>query len=300
MIIRTFFVLVLVIALTFALASCEGSVQEIIGDYEHSENLAEQIMSAPENDIKEPTPPMAVDRVDEARYTQQRVDEDTQYNKVVFESEILRITQISRYVYQHTSYYNGNIPCNGMVVVYQNKAIVFDTTIDDKSSSELIDWITESLNAEIIAVIPTHFHIDSLGGLNEFHNRGISSYAYYKTIQLAIENGLPVPQHGFGGIMELEIGDEKVNVAFMGEGHTSDNIIGYFTLENIMFGGCLIRNIGAGKGNIREANLEEWSGTVRNIRLRFPNVEKIIVGHGEIGGSELLDYTINLYGQFEQ
>ena len=228
---------------------------------------------------------------------QQRVDENREYNEVVYESEILHIKQISKHVYQHTSYLYGNIPCHGMFIVYENKAVVFDATVDDESSSELIDWITESLKSEIIAVIPTHYHIDNLGGLNEFHNRRIGSYAYDKTIQITTEHSLAVPQYGFNGYMELEIGDQKVYVEFMGEGHTVDNIIGYFPLENIMFGGCLIKALGDDKGNITEANVEVWSETVRNIKLKYPNVEKIIVGHGEMGGPELLDYTIDLFEQ---
>jgi len=83
----------------------------------------------------------------------------------------------------------------------------------------------------------------------------------------------------------------------LGEGHTIDNTIGYFSLENIMFGGCLIKALGDGKGNITEANVEAWATTVMNIKLKYPDVEKIIVGHGEMGGSELLDYTINLFEQ---
>ena len=283
-------IFVLICMLIVAFTACNN-------DNDIANDLQEQQILEQSTILEQPDEADADVLVDDE--VQQQIYEEIQFNEIVYESEILRITRVSRYVYKHTSYY-GRFPCHGMVIVYQNEVVVFDTAIDDKSSSELINWITESLNAEIIAVIPTHFHIDSLGGLNEFHNRGIRSYAYDKTIQLAIENRLPVPKHGFDGFMELEIGDQKVYVAFMGEGHTIDNIIGYWTLENIMFGGCLIRNIGGGTGNTADASLGEWSETVRNIKLRFPNVEKIIVGHGEIGGSELLDYTINLFQQFEQ
>lgn len=229
--------------------------------------------------------------------TRQKTEKDSQYNEIVYQSETLNIKQISKYVYQHTSYLYTNTPCNGMVVVYQNEAVVFDTTVDDESSSELIDWITEALNAEIIAVIPTHYHVDNLGGLNAFHNRGILSYAYDRTIQKTIENDLPVPRHGFDGYMELAIGDETVHVEFVGEGHTFDNVLGYFPLEHILFGGCLIKESGDGNGNISEANLEAWAETVRNIKIKYPNVEKIITGHGKMGGLELLDYTIHLFEQ---
>jgi len=221
-------------------------------------------------------------------------DEDEQYDEV-YKSEILSIKQVSKHVYQHTSYLDANTPCNGMLIIYGNKAVVFDTTVDDESSSQLIDWITTAMKSEIIAVIPTHYHIDNLGGLNEFHSRGINSYTNDKTIQIAAEKNLPVPRHGFNGYMELKIGDEKVYSEFLGEGHTPDNIIGYFPLENIMFGGCLIKALNDGKGNITEANIEEWPQTVKNVKLRYPNTEKIIIGHGEIGGMEIIDYTIRLF-----
>ena len=210
------FIFVLIGVLIFTLTACNTNIM----------NDSQELQSQEQNTVQEQPYETDVDFVVDD-HVQPQVDEDIQFNEIVYESELLRITRASRHVYQHTSYY-GQIPCHGMVVVYENEAIVFDTAIDDKSSAELITWITDSLNAEIIAVIPTHFHIDSLGGLNEFHNRGIRSYAYDKTIQLAIENGLPVPQHGFDSYMELEIGNQRVYLAFMGEGHTIDNIIGYW------------------------------------------------------------------------
>ncbi len=66
-------------------------------------------------------------------------------------------------------------------------------------------------------------------------------------------------------------------------------------LEDIMFGGCLIKEEGAGKGNLAEANVEEWPNTVRKVKMKYPEVKKIIVGHGKSGGIELLDYTIKLF-----
>jgi metallo-beta-lactamase class B len=216
----------------------------------------------------------------------------------VYKSEILTIIQISEHVYQHISYLNtedyGKVSCNGVVITNKNEAVVFDTPVDDQSSSELIDWITKFLKSKIITVIPTHYHIDNLGGLNEFHKQGIPSYAYKKTIQIAKENELPMPQNSFDDFMELKVGNEIVNIDFLGEGHTCDNIIGYFPLEDFMFGGCLIKELGAGKGNLEEANVAEWSETVKKVKKKYPNVKMIIPGHGNLGGIELLDYTIHL------
>jgi metallo-beta-lactamase class B len=219
--------------------------------------------------------------------------------KEVYKSETLIIKQISEYVYQHISFLDteewGKVACNGMIVAYQNETVVFDTPTDNETSHELIEWITNSLNYKILAVIPTHSHIDNLGGLDEFQRQGVASYSHNKTIQITKESGLPVPQHGFDNYMELAVGVEKVQIAFFGEGHTSDNIVGYFPLEDIMFGGCLIKALGDGKGNLAEANTAEWSDTVKKKKKKYPKVKKIIIGHGKSGGLELLDYTINLF-----
>ena len=219
--------------------------------------------------------------------------------KEIYKSEALIINQISQHTYQHISFLDtkdfGKVPCNGMIVASNHEAVIFDTPCDNETSSELIDWITKSLKCKITAIIPTHYHVDNLGGLEEFHKRGIPSFAYNKTIQIANEKGYCVPKNGFEKYMELKVGDEKIYVDFLGEGHTCDNVIGYFSLENIMFGGCLIKEFGSGKGNLEEANAEEWSETVTTVKKKYPKAKKIIPGHGKLGGIELLDYTINLF-----
>ncbi|MDR0232505.1 MAG: subclass B1 metallo-beta-lactamase [Dysgonamonadaceae bacterium] len=224
---------------------------------------------------------------------------DVKAEKEVYKSETLLINQISEHVYQHISFLDfenyGKVSCNGMIVANENESIVFDTPVDNETSSELIDWITKSLNCKITAVIPTHYHNDNLGGLDEFHKQDITSYAYNKTIQIAKENDYSVPQHGFDKYMELNVGNEKVYIEFFGEGHTCDNIVGYFPLEDIMFGGCLIKENGAGKGNLAESNVEEWSETVKKVKEKYPNTKTVIPGHGQLGGMELLDYTIHLF-----
>jgi metallo-beta-lactamase class B len=91
------------------------------------------------------------------------------------------------------------------------------------------------------------------------------------------------------------VGDKKVYLGFFGEGHTKDNTIAYFPNDNILFGGCLIKGVDAGKGNLEDANLAAWSATVQNVKNNYPKVKTVIPGHGRLGGIELLDYTIQLF-----
>jgi metallo-beta-lactamase class B len=219
--------------------------------------------------------------------------------KVIFESSELVITQITPNGFQHTSYLQtndfGNVPCNGLIVRNNKEVIVFDSPTNDSASIALIDFIRSSLNCEVKAIIPTHFHNDCLGGLKAFHKNNIPSYAYFKTIEFAKENQYEVPKNAFLDTLRLSIGESFVTSSFFGEGHTRDNVVGYFPDENLLFGGCLIKELNATKGYLGDANLNEWSSTVQKIRHRYPNLKTVVPGHGNIGSLNLLDYTFALF-----
>lgn len=219
--------------------------------------------------------------------------------KVLYKSELLIITQVSPHAYEHTTFLMtetwGKVPCNGMIVVNQGEALIFDTPSDEKSSEELIQWVKQNLKTEIKGIIPTHFHGDAMGSLAVFHQHKISSYANRQTIALAKAQNLTIPQHGFEGTLTLKLGNKNVQAAFLGEGHTKDNIVGYFPDEGVLFGGCLIKELDAGKGYLGDANLATWSKTVETVKQTYPKAKIVIPGHGERGDQALLDYTIRLF-----
>jgi metallo-beta-lactamase class B len=220
-------------------------------------------------------------------------------SKEIYKSETLIVTQIAENSFLHTSFKQTNdfgyVPCNGLIVRNSNEVIIFDTPTNDKSSEELIKWIKETLNCKINAIIPTHFHDDCLGGLKAFHENNIPSYANFKTIELAEVNKYEVPKNGFKDSINLKVGNENITAKFLGEGHTKDNVVGYFPSENVMFGGCLIKELKAGKGYLGDANVPAWSSTVENVKKEYPSVKIVVPGHGKYGNQELLDYTIKLF-----
>ncbi len=217
----------------------------------------------------------------------------------VYKTQTLSIVELAPNVYQHISYLStqdfGKVSCNGMIVVNNKEAVVFDTPADSAATVELMNWVGQQLQAKIVAVVPTHFHNDCLGGLKEFHAQGIPSYAHNMTIDLARENKVTLPQQGFDVAKEIKVGHTKVSIRYFGEGHTKDNVVAYFADEDIMFGGCLIKEIGATKGYLGDANVRDWAATVLKVKQYYPKVKKVIPGHGEIGDIKLLDYTIKLF-----
>lgn len=226
---------------------------------------------------------------------------DDNIDSLLHNSEKLIIEKITDHVYLHTSFLNtesfGRVPCNGMIVVNGDEAVVFDTPTDHESSKELIRFINEKISKNLVGVVATHFHSDCVGGLETFHQNKISSYASDRTIKLLKnkESDNLIPTNSFGDLLELAVGDKKVYAEFFGAGHTMDNVIGYFPHQDVIFGGCLIKEVGAGKGNLEDADVKEWSETVRKIKTRHPNLTTVIPGHGKPGGTELLDYTIEMF-----
>ncbi len=221
--------------------------------------------------------------------------------KSVYKSDILRIEKLSRNTYVHISYLEtdnfGKVGCNGLLVVNKGEVVVFDTPVDNESSLELINWIENDQGNEIVGVVVTHFHIDCLGGLKAFHDASVPSYSNNQTIELLDADELNLPLNGFEGRTELMVGNKPVLIEYFGEGHTKDNVVGYFPSEKVLFGGCLIKSLRAGKGNLNDANIEEWANTVNKIKLAYPDVKTVVPGHGKAGGVELLDFTMEMFGQ---
>ncbi len=223
----------------------------------------------------------------------------SQSQTFIYESENIRVEQLTTNTFRHISFLStedfGKVSCNGMIVIDKNEALIFDTPANDRDSRELIGWVEETLKCKVVGIVVTHFHNDCLGGLAGFHERNIPSYASFKTIELAKSNGVQVPHHAIDKYSEIEIGSKKVINEFLGEGHTRDNIVSYFPDDQVLFGGCLIKSLGAGKGFLGDANIYAWSNTVRAVKSRYSDVKVVIPGHGQPGNSDLLDYTIELF-----
>lgn len=217
----------------------------------------------------------------------------------LYTSDLLNVTGLSENTFVHTSFLQtddfGKVPCNGLVVRDGDEAVVFDTPTDDASSKELIRWVQDVLKCKIVAIVPTHFHNDCLGGLSAFHAAGILSLANVKTCELAAQNHMTVPQKAFSEKSQLHVGTKEVQLRFFGEGHTRDNIVAYFPAEQVLFGGCLIKELQATKGFLGDANVEAWSSTVAYIQSAFPQLKHVVPGHGATGDARLLEYTRRLF-----
>lgn len=213
----------------------------------------------------------------------------------------LRVERLTDHVYLHVSMLQtdnfGKVACNGLVYIKNNEALVFDTPTNDSLSELLIAWIEEDQNAAIKGLIVNHFHVDCTGGIEAFHQHGIASYGSKLTQEIAIARGEGVVQKTFSGnTFKMTFHNGPVaECHVLGEAHTIDNIVTYLPKEKVLFGGCMIKSLTSGKGNLADATPGQWSRTVQHVKDAFPNASVIVPGHGKPGGTELLDYTIAMF-----
>lgn len=211
----------------------------------------------------------------------------------------LEIIQLTPNIYQHISYAEisgfGRVASNGMILINDDKAFLFDTPPTELLTQQLADWITQTLKLKLVGFIPNHWHIDCMGGLAYLQRIGIESYANQITIDIAKKKNLPVPMHGFRDSLNLTLGKTKINCYYLGAGHSMDNIVVWIPSEKVLFAGCLVKELNAkGLGNTVDGDLAAYPQTIEKVLQKFPDAKIVIPGHGSVGGIELIRHTKEL------
>lgn len=210
----------------------------------------------------------------------------------------LEIIKLSEQDYIHVSFlqdqHGGYIPCNGYIRVQEGEAFIFDTPINDTLSEQLIAFVQEDLKATIKGVQVSHSHMDGAGGINAFAKAKIPTYASAKTAALLAQDSVAV-SNSFSQKDSIQIAKNFIVMEYLGPAHSDDNSIAYIQASDILLGGCMIKPLDGTKGNLEDANLDEWSNTVTTLQNHYPKVLQVIPGHGGRGNKELLDYTINMF-----
>jgi metallo-beta-lactamase class B len=181
------------------------------------------------------------------------------------------------------------------LVVDGGEAALIDLPWNDSQANTLIEHLTNVMGARLRYAIPTHHHDDNLGGLRAAHAHGADSYSLARTIELARDDGAELPRHGFAESLDLSVGSIRLELRYLGAGHAEDNFVVWIPDRRILFTGCLVKAADASSiGNTDDADLEAWPRTVERLRAEFPEAELIVPGHGEPGGFELIDRTLEL------
>lgn len=217
----------------------------------------------------------------------------------------LKFTKLTDDLYVYTNYklFSGSqFPSNSMYLVTDEGVVLFDTPWDETQFQPLLDSIEKKHNKKVILCIATHFHADSSAGLEYYKNKGIKTYTSKMTYDLttAKKEGSPA-EFTFEKDTIFNVGGKEIETYYPGEGHTKDNIVLWVKDERVLYGGCLIKSVENNDlGNIADASLDKWEGTMKNLMVKYPKPAYVIPGHFAWSkGSEALKHTLKLVNERE-
>lgn len=222
-----------------------------------------------------------------------------QPNNVIEICSELQLIKISDNAYVHVSYIDvGNnikYPCNGLILIDNGNAFLFDTPVNDSTTQILVLYLKDKMKLNLVGFIANDWHRDTMGGLNVINALGIPSYTNEMTREIARTKSLPVPTHGFKDSLSLKLGNKDIRCYYLGAAHTMDNIVVWIPSESILFADCMVKEVKAGDlGFTGDGDVKAYPATLAKVKAKFSSARIVIPGHGAFGGPELIDHTIKL------
>ncbi|GAB3785553.1 BcII family subclass B1 metallo-beta-lactamase [Spirosoma horti] len=214
----------------------------------------------------------------------------------------LAVTPVNDQVYVHTTYgmYGKTpFPSNGLIVNTADGVVLVDTGWDTDTNTDntrqLLQWVSDNLHQPVRLCIVTHAHEDRVGGISELRKAGIRVVSTPLTARKSVALGFQAPDGILPNDTTFSIGQEPIRCFFPGEGHTSDNIVVWLPKRQILYGGCLIKSVAAfGMGNLADANLNQWAGSIRTLMNHFGGARIVVPGHQDWGDTKSLEHTLQL------
>ena len=219
------------------------------------------------------------------------------------EPSTLQVETLGEGLYRHISYHEvagyGRVDSNGLVAVSAGRALIVDTPWSAADTEALLDWI-EAQDYEPAGALATHFHDDSAVGLGVLNARGVPTYASQQTNALLLAQGSAVATQVFDG-ESFTLGQGLLEVFFPGPGHSRDNVVVWLPRHQLLFGGCFVKGLAWNSlGFVGDAAVDRWDASLARVQARYPEVQHVVPGHGDVGDGGLLAHTRTLVQTAEE
>jgi glyoxylase-like metal-dependent hydrolase (beta-lactamase superfamily II) len=191
------------------------------------------------------------------------------------------------------------------VILGGRDVLVIDTRVSEVQGREIIDDLRELTHDPVSIVVNTHWHQDHTFGNHVFrpvtiwgHERcPIGMLQFGEAKRAALIEGLPEmatdsaavtidpPERTFSEHAALEVGDRRVDLRYLGRGHTDADLIVEVPDAGLVFAGDLIEN-GATPA-FEDSFPLDWPETVSRLAERVHG--PVVPGHGEVADRGFVD-----------
>jgi cyclase len=192
---------------------------------------------------------------------------------------------------------------NAGIIIGKDFIVAVDSLISAQEAKRFIKDIKKISKKPIKFLVNTHYHLDHTLGNSEFakhgaiiiaqendqqnmHKAGAGMLKYAKQSGLSDQDlqgtKLAYPTLTFKERVTLDLGNNKIELLYLGPAHTTGSLIVYVPKEKVLFAGDLLfTNFHPFLG---EANIEGWVKALDS--LMAMEVTKIIPGHGPVSGKK--------------
>jgi cyclase len=177
----------------------------------------------------------------------------------------------------------------GTILFYLGKKgiVVVDSQFPD-TAQHLIEEVKKKSTKSFQYLINTHHHFDHTAGNIAFKDLVKNVIAHENSLKNQKDNAIKqksedkqlYPTETFATTWSKKLGKEKIELHYMGAGHTNGDIVVHFTKANIVHCGDLVFNrkfpyIDKSAG----ANIANWIIVLQQIQTKFTDDTKFIFGH---------------------
>jgi glyoxylase-like metal-dependent hydrolase (beta-lactamase superfamily II) len=200
--------------------------------------------------------------------------------KLFYSSETVRMDSLM------TVYLGGG--SNTVVFNSDSAVLVIDTKMG-KAAKRLYKDVKAIAADKPVIVVNTHSDLDHVGGNPLFSDARIISGKVDEDYWIDNNGKEGMPSEWITDTLDLILGNETATLINMGQAHTWCDIVVFFRNRGVLVTGDLVFNgintfLSKGKGSNGLKSIEALK------RLSgMPGIEKVIPGHGAIGGRELVD-----------
>ncbi len=244
----------------------------------------------------------------------------TSLSSVVFGQDLPvreKLTMIADNVYSYVAVKDtspsNSFGANAGIVIGRDGILVIDTLVSSKEAKRFIRDIRSVSDKPIKYAVNTHYHLDHTFGNSEFvksgatiissincrnnlKNRGEGALKNAKDYGLTEEDmqgtEISIPSLTFKKTMEIDPGNQKVELIYAGPAHTDGNIMVYLPKEKILFTGDILFT--DYHPFMADGDIEGWVKVLDYIMSL--DVETIIPGHGPVSSKkdvvDMKDYII--------
>ncbi|MGA2822108.1 MAG: MBL fold metallo-hydrolase [Bacteroidales bacterium] len=176
---------------------------------------------------------------------------------------------------------------NSGILITDKALVVIDTKMGG-AADDLFKLASEKAAGKPILVINTHYHGDHVNGNHFYKGSRIYIGNYDKAFLQKEVDPNNMPTDYVKDSLVLELGNETFILYDLGQAHTYHDMVVYLKNRKILFSGDLIfHHINPLLKKKSGADVDKWLAALHVILNKF-DLEKVVPGHGSIGGKELV------------